>query len=127
MKILASINTRSPSCRSAKVIFQLFVFSDPAQRLPIERDRRPGALDSRDGLLDIARVSRAVLFDPCIDEDEQLLSFMFRQLLQLRNDYFLKSHGIPSKDLSFKEVMRPWSIEEISLQFGNKGAGIGGR
>src|SRR6266487_151013 len=96
MKILASINTRSPSRRSAKVIFQLFVFSDPAQCLLIESDRRPGALDSRDGLLDIARISRAVLFDPCIDEDKQLLSFMFWQLLQLRNDYFLKSHGIPS-------------------------------
>jgi len=58
--------------------------------------RRPGALDSRDGLLDIARSSRTALFDPCIDEDELLLSFMFWQLLQLRNDYFLKSYGIPS-------------------------------
>ena len=104
-----------------QVIFQLFVFGNPAQRLLIESDRRPGALDSRDGLLDIARVSRAVLFDPCIDEGEQLLSFMFWQLLQLHNDYFLKSHGIPSavnapnllqayhrtKDLSFKDCMRP--------------------
>src|SRR5262249_25768757 len=96
MKILASINTRSPSCRSAKVIFQLFVFSDPAQRLLIESDRSPGALNSRHGLLDIARGSRAILFDPCIDEGEQLLSLMFWQLSQLRNDYFLKSHGIPS-------------------------------
>jgi hypothetical protein len=37
-----------------------------------------------------------VLFDPCIDQDEQLLSCVFWQLLQLRNDYFFKSHGIPS-------------------------------
>jgi hypothetical protein len=81
---------------SAKLIFQLFVFGDPAQRFLIERDSRPGALDSRHGLLDIARVSRAVLFNPCIDQHEQLLSFTFWQLLQLRNDYFLKSHGIPS-------------------------------
>jgi hypothetical protein len=96
MKMLASIHTRSPSRRSAKVIFQLFVFSDPAQRLLIESDRSPGALDSRHSLLDIARVSRAVLFDPCIDEGEQLLSLMLWQLLQLHNDCFFKSHGIPS-------------------------------
>src|SRR5262249_724364 len=96
IKILASINTRSPSRRSAKVIFQLFVFGDPAQRLLIESYRRPSALDSRQGLLDIAWVNRTVLFDPCIDADEQLLSCMFRQLLQLRNDYVLKRHDIPS-------------------------------
>jgi hypothetical protein len=81
---------------SAKLIFQLFVFGNPAQRLLIERDRRPRALDSRHSSLDIARVSGAVLFNPCIDQHEQLLSFTFWQLLQLRNDYFLKSHGSPS-------------------------------
>jgi hypothetical protein len=75
---------------------QLFVFRDPAQRLLIERDRGPGALDSRHGLLDIARVSRAVLFDPCIDQDEQLLSCIFWQLLSLRNHYFRKSHELTS-------------------------------
>jgi len=90
------MNTRSPSRKSAKLIFQLFVFSDPTQRFLIESDRSPGALDSRHGLLDISRISRAVLFDPGIDQDELLLSFVFWQLLQLRNDYFLKSHGMPS-------------------------------
>jgi hypothetical protein len=81
---------------SAKLIFQLFIFGDPAQRFLIERYRRPGASDSRHGSLDIARSSCAVLFDPYIDQDEQLLSFVFWQLLQLRNDDFLKGHGIPS-------------------------------
>jgi hypothetical protein len=37
-----------------------------------------------------------VLFDPYVDEDEQWLAFIFWQLLQLRNDSFLKNHGIPS-------------------------------
>jgi hypothetical protein len=81
---------------SAKLIFQLFVFGNPTQRLLIERDSRPSALDSRHSSLDIARVSGAVLLNPCIDQHEQLLSFTFRHLLQLRNDYFLKSHGILS-------------------------------
>jgi hypothetical protein len=81
---------------SAKLIFQLFIFGDPAQRFLIERYSRPGAPDSRHCSLDIARIRRAVLFDPCIDQDEKLLSFVFWQLLQLRNDYFLKGHGIPS-------------------------------
>ena len=89
------MNTWPPSCKSAKLIFQLFVFGDLAQRLLIESDRRPSALDSHHCSLDISRISRAVLFDPCIDQDEQLLSFTFWQLLQLRNDYFLKSHSIP--------------------------------
>jgi len=47
-------------------------------------------------LLDIACVSRAVLFDLGIVQDEKLLSFVFWQLLQLGNDYFLKSHGMTS-------------------------------
>src|SRR5262245_47911903 len=89
------MNTRSPSRKSAKLIFQLFVFGDPAQRFLIESYRSPGALDSLHCSLDISWISRVVLFDPCIDQDEQLLSFVFWQLLQLRNDYFLKSHGIP--------------------------------
>jgi hypothetical protein len=46
--------------------------------------------------LDIACVSRAVLFDLGIVQDEKLLSFVFWQLLQLGNDYFLKSHGMTS-------------------------------
>jgi hypothetical protein len=46
--------------------------------------------------LDISRVSCAVLLDPFIDQDEKFLSFVFWQLLQLRNDCFLKSHGITS-------------------------------
>src|SRR5258706_6179163 len=96
MKILASTNTRSPSRKSAKLIFQLFVFGDPVQRLLIESYSSPGTLDSRHGPLDISCVYRAVLFDPGIDQDEKLLSFIFWQLLQLRNDYFLKSHGITS-------------------------------
>jgi hypothetical protein len=90
------MNTRLPSRISTKLILQLFIFGHPAQRFLIERYRRPGTTDSRYGALDIARISRAVLFDPCIDQDEQLLSFVFWQLLQLRNDYFLKSHSIPS-------------------------------
>jgi hypothetical protein len=44
-KILASINTLAPSSNSAKVIFQLFVFRDPAERLLIERQGYPGILD----------------------------------------------------------------------------------
>jgi len=81
---------------SVKLIFQLFVFGNPTQRFLIESNSRPGALDSRHCSLDISRISRVVLFDPCIDQDKQLLSFVFWQLLQLRNDYFLKSHGILS-------------------------------
>src|SRR2546422_11502011 len=96
MKTLASMNARSPSRKSAKLIFQLFVFSDPAQRLLIESYRSPGALDSRHCLLDIARIIRVVLFDPCIDQDEKLLSCIFWQLLQLRNDYFFKGHSVTS-------------------------------
>src|SRR5882724_1568221 len=95
MKILASMNTRSPSRKSAKLIFQLFVFGDPAQRLLIESYCRPGALDSRHCLLDISRVSRTMLIDPCIDQDKKFLPFVFWQLLQLCNDCFLKSHGVP--------------------------------
>jgi hypothetical protein len=61
-----------------------------------KRDTRSSALGSRHCLLDIACVSRAVLFDLRIDQDEKLLSFVFWQLLHLRNDYFLKSHEITS-------------------------------
>ena len=38
----------------------------------------------------------AVRCNPFIDQDEQLLSFTFWQLLQLRNDCFLKSHDTES-------------------------------
>src|ERR671924_2304970 len=96
MKMLASIKTRPPSRMSAKLIFQLFVFGDPAQRFLIKCDSCPGALDSRHGSLDISRITRAALFDPCINQDEKLPSFLFWQLLQLRNNDFLKAHGIPS-------------------------------
>src|SRR5215831_16260731 len=88
------MNTRSPSRTSAKFIFQFFVFGDPTQRVRLKRDRGPGALHSREGALDIADVRRTMLFDPCIDQGEELLSCIFWQLLQLRNDDFLKSHGI---------------------------------
>ena|SRR5262249_38585220 len=67
----------NPSRKSAKLIFQLFVFGDSVQRLLIERDRCPGALYSRYSSLDISCISHAMLFDPCINQDEELLSFVF--------------------------------------------------
>ena len=64
--------------------------------MPVIVHQHLSALDSRHGLLDISRVSRAVRCNPFIDQDEQLLSFTFWQLLQLRNDCFLKSHDTES-------------------------------
>src|SRR2546428_9906950 len=96
MKILASMNTLSPSSSSAKVIFQLFVFRDPVERLLIERQCRPGVLDDRYRSLRLFHIRRAVLFDPLVNEEEDFFSLACRQPLQLRDNCFLKSHCITS-------------------------------
>src|SRR5262245_18476204 len=102
MKILASMNTLSPSSSSAKVIFQLFVFRDPAERLLVERQSRPRILDGCYRSLCLFHICHAVLFDPFLHEEERLLSFTGWQPLQLRDDSFLKSHCLTSPANRFK-------------------------